>query len=976
MPAQRREELDQLLHRIAAHIAQVEGAAGAKEEAAPSDVAPTASSGKQPHGEPAPGSVAPHGVAPEDDDDSHGPLFTTSDREPPAFRFGLPGGANRFAHPEGGAERHDGRRPEVSAANEGERETPLSGSDQQEFPNGDSPLGRHHRDDEPWDNETAEALTRSYEAEDGVPPLRSVLDAMTRPTAFTGEAEKAGDTFAYSGLGGSIDHAAIDVAQSRLFEAARRVETVLDRLAPREAVDALGERLGTLEGEVRRSGGELARLDGIEQRLGEIGQNLTDEKVLNLFGALVPTADELTQFAEDAAGRAAERVLAAYARDTSPVAEAQPTLEAMSALATGSQLASLSEIVGSFMDERRRNEAGTLEALETLQLAMQHVLDKLERAEAGGKHVAQPPPLAIPGHEPAHAPSSVEADQVSPTPRIGQLDDARATDDGQSGFDDPLEGLVNLTARQGAADLSAESYSMPADRVYRPEGRADAERRGRSDVDLPRPTDAFFPVRRSHRAISEARGGSELPSDEAPEQGAPADTPSTSTDRRAFIAMARQAAERPNAEADAAAKGKLEKAWTTKGVTGGLAATGVIRPGVLIVAIAAVLFAGYWFLFGQKHGLFNSSASVAIEQAETKEAEKISGVHNEATPELPAPSKIAAAQSVPAPEAAEQAVNTAPETAAGPGMAVSFGTSPATYDTVIKARERARLAGLSQRAAFSAANSNGVAGGPSSTETQPQAPSHSKTTTAISTSSVDQNSGSAPGTGGQDRRHLNLPPAMTGPLSLRLAAAQGDAAAQLEVATRLAEGKGVRQNFAEAARWYEHAADQGQPIAQYRLATLYERGMGVKADRNKARALYEKAGRQGNLKAMHNLAVISASPTGGSPDYITAARLFTSAAEHGLHDSQYNLGVLYESGLGVPKDHAAAYKWYSLAARGGDTVAARRRDMLISRLPPETLQAMDTQIAAWRAMPADEAANNARVAVSASMDGRTKAVIR
>jgi localization factor PodJL len=138
--------------------------------------------------------------------------------------------------------------------------------------------------------------------------------------------------------------------------------------------------------------------------------------------------------------------------------------------------------------------------------------------------------------------------------------------------------------------------------------------------------------------------------------------------------------------------------------------------------------------------------------------------------------------------------------------------------------------------------------------------------------------------------------------------------------------------------------------------------MGVKADRERAKDLYGQAAEKGNLKAMHNLAVISASPSAGTPDYATAAALFTRAAEHGLADSQFNLGVLYESGLGVPKDHAAAYKWYTLAARGGDADAGRRRDMLIARLPTETLQAMDRQIASWRPTPASELANNPRLA--------------
>jgi localization factor PodJL len=119
--------------------------------------------------------------------------------------------------------------------------------------------------------------------------------------------------------------------------------------------------------------------------------------------------------------------------------------------------------------------------------------------------------------------------------------------------------------------------------------------------------------------------------------------------------------------------------------------------------------------------------------------------------------------------------------------------------------------------------------------------------------------------------------------------------------------------------------------------------------------------------------VITVSTTAGNPDYATAAHLFERAARHGLRDSQYNLGVLYESGLGVAKDHAAAYKWYALAARSGDSIAARRRDSLIARLPSQTIQAVDTQIAAWQPEPANEAAIDARAFGAAHVQRRADA---
>jgi localization factor PodJL len=209
---------------------------------------------------------------------------------------------------------------------------------------------------------------------------------------------------------------------------------------------------------------------------------------------------------------------------------------------------------------------------------------------------------------------------------------------------------------------------------------------------------------------------------------------------------------------------------------------------------------------------------------------------------------------------------------------------------------------------------------------------------------------------------LSLPPATVGPLSLRLAAANGDPSAAFEVGARLAEGKGTDQNFKEAMVWYQKSAAQGFAQAQYRLGTLYERGLGVKADTARARMWYQRAAEQGNVKAMHNLAVLSAGRTSGSPDYTSAAQWFQSAAEYGLADSQYNLAVLYENGLGVAQNSGEAYTWYALAARGGDKEAIRRRDALKAQLGRDALSAAEQSVAAFSPKRVIALVNDARVA--------------
>jgi len=202
-----------------------------------------------------------------------------------------------------------------------------------------------------------------------------------------------------------------------------------------------------------------------------------------------------------------------------------------------------------------------------------------------------------------------------------------------------------------------------------------------------------------------------------------------------------------------------------------------------------------------------------------------------------------------------------------------------------------------------------------------------------------------------------LPPAALGPLSLRTAAAQGDVAAQYQIADRYADGKGTARDLKKTAEWLERAAQGGLAPAQYRLAAMYERGQGVDRSLDTARTWYKSAAENGNVKAMHNLAVSVSGRDGSAPDYPLAAKWYGKAAAHGLADSQFNLGILAEHGLGVPKALGEAYKWYSLAAAQGDAEATKRRDVVAAQLTPEDRAKLDAEVKTWTANPALPAAN-------------------
>lgn len=210
------------------------------------------------------------------------------------------------------------------------------------------------------------------------------------------------------------------------------------------------------------------------------------------------------------------------------------------------------------------------------------------------------------------------------------------------------------------------------------------------------------------------------------------------------------------------------------------------------------------------------------------------------------------------------------------------------------------------------------------------------------------------------RSSLDALPASIGP-ALRMAAAANDPAAEYELATRYAEGRGVPQDLAEAVRWLQRAADAGFAPAQFRLGSLKEKGEGTKKDLQAARRLYLAAARKGHAKAMHNLAVLYAEGVDGKPDYAAAADWFRKAANHGVADSQFNLAILYARGIGVPADLAAAYRWFALAAAKGDADAAHKRDQVGSQLDQYALASAKRAAQAFVPEREPDEATNLRV---------------
>ena len=82
---------------------------------------------------------------------------------------------------------------------------------------------------------------------------------------------------------------------------------------------------------------------------------------------------------------------------------------------------------------------------------------------------------------------------------------------------------------------------------------------------------------------------------------------------------------------------------------------------------------------------------------------------------------------------------------------------------------------------------------------------------------------------------------------------KGSAHAQLMIGTLHFNGQGVRQDYAEAVRWFERAADSGSADAALQLEQMYASGRGVARNIPEAIRLYRLAARQGNRYAQKAL---------------------------------------------------------------------------------------------------------------------------
>jgi len=149
--------------------------------------------------------------------------------------------------------------------------------------------------------------------------------------------------------------------------------------------------------------------------------------------------------------------------------------------------------------------------------------------------------------------------------------------------------------------------------------------------------------------------------------------------------------------------------------------------------------------------------------------------------------------------------------------------------------------------------------------------------------------------------------------ALQRQAASGDVKAQLDLALRYRDGKGVAKDEAEAMQWAHRAADSGSADAMDFVGFAYLRGSVIKRDPVIAIG-YFKAAAERSSQAAFNLGQCHFGAQGTEQDCPKALEYWKKAAERGHGRAAACAAMAYLSGEGVARDPKEARRLAERAA--------------------------------------------------------------
>lgn len=775
--------------------------------------------------------------------------------------------------------------------------------------------------------------------------------------------------------------AAIRGLESRLEDISSRLDASAAQVAGIDPalIRSLEAQVAGLSAHLSRPSTPLPEFEDISPRLDEI------EK------ALAGTRDSILGAAREAAENAVRSLAGSNANATavSGLAQDLKTLETLTRRSDERNSRTFEAIHDTLL--KIVDRLGSLETSEPPE-AVSELLDT-RQDEAAGKRRTRTAKMAV------EAPS-MDIDEPMPlTGDMADLDGRAAIMRNEQGTRSPAEAAAAAAMAALGSDSIAEK-DQPAGRKSMFSGLARAFK-GKKAADIPPlagsapssdiPTvdlDEPLDPKMANRPLEPGSGAPDLNAimkRVRDERGQPAKLGESDAAKSDFIAAARRAAQAAAAEADA-----LKRQSTVKGPVKALRIGDLLkaRRKPILMAAAAIMLAlaglqlGKAFLSDPVQVASNDAAPIvaaqpaqaaSVDTASQPKAEALPAATDnaparavrQAEPSAPTTKDDMVAQTALAmPSDTDAMANTAAvaEPAAPPAASTaSSGPSTAASDAMTSAAASPVAPVATTPMDATASEPVAVAGGVQATNanTLPPAATPTATNDAIA---KDTTGAVAPAGAAATAAAAKFDiPADAGPAALREAAAGGDAKALFEIGSRYAESRGVKEDMAAAAKWYEKSAELGFAPAEYRIGNFYEKGIGVARDIKKSKTWYQLAAEQGNASAMHNLAVLFAMAADGVTDNESAAHWFQEAADLGVKDSQFNLGILAAKGVGMKQNLEESYKWFALVAKTGDKDAATKRDEIANALRPEQLERARAATELWKAKPLNAATNSADI---------------
>ena len=264
-------------------------------------------------------------------------------------------------------------------------------------------------EDNPWDQETAEALTRAYEqseaewretrtvrrpraaeARSAKPDAGKPDAAMSGGAALESRLDEIAERLQQSIAGSDGGKSAAALAQ-RIDELELRLSAAFEDVAQRlegRNLEGIEAQIGGLATHLQHTRGQLERLDAIDERLRELAGQLDEHRRSPEASRL--DDDRIAALIEAAASRAATRVSESLPQ---PAASIGPE-----------RLDAIEKVLHDEIAERRRAEEITANVLHTIEDALARILDRVDGMEPaglaaflpGGRDGARPAPTGDP----------------------------------------------------------------------------------------------------------------------------------------------------------------------------------------------------------------------------------------------------------------------------------------------------------------------------------------------------------------------------------------------------------------------------------------------------------------------------------------------------------------------------------------------------------------------------------------------------